>query len=139
MVLIGWIILSSSMYVGEMDEGTTGMFNIIKETYLHYKQLIVCVFSFFVIWSSYKNLGTMAGNISMAILALIYFGVLSIDVFKMEKNTGHLVNVGSDKQAIKTCSNAPQKNGWFSGGGRGGRRMDLTNQLKSINKNMRIS
>jgi hypothetical protein len=93
-----------------------------------------------VILSAFLKLGTIPGVFSMITLALIYFGIITIDIFK-PINKEHLSNMVSYNQAKKTCSyNETVKNkhgalynmlfGKQSGGG------NITKELKHIGKHL---
>ena len=60
------------------------------------------IFSFFVILSAFANLGTIPGIFSIITLVLIFWGVISIDLFK-PIDPDMLSNVVSNNQATKTC------------------------------------
>jgi hypothetical protein len=64
------------------------------------------IFSFFVVISAFSNLGTIQGLFSILVLALIYWGIISIDLFKAasENNLSKLV---SYDQAKKVCNFKP--------------------------------
>ena len=59
--------------------------------------------SFFVVVSAFCRLGPIPGLFSLLTLALIYFGIISIDLFN-PSNKENLSPVVSDNQAKKTCS-----------------------------------
>ena len=85
--------------------------------------------------SAFSSLGVIPGIFSIITLILIYYGFISIDIFKSipEKNLSESV---SYKQATKIC--APKietkHKKWFFGlfGGQTGG--DLTSELKKIGK-----
>jgi hypothetical protein len=97
------------------------------------------IFSFFVIVSAFSKLGTVSGLFSILILGLIYFGIISIDLFnQISKN--NLSPLVSDNQARKTCSfkePAKEKHGLLYnlmfGGQKGG---NITKEIKEIGKKL---
>jgi hypothetical protein len=95
-------LLSTLFYKGKMNGKEANAFTIIKETLKYYKVTIVSVISVFVILSSFANMGVIPGIISILTVALIYYGIISIDIFKPipEKNLTPSV---SYEQAIKKC------------------------------------
>jgi hypothetical protein len=128
-------LLSTIFYKAIMNGKQITSFTIIKETLKYYKLIIVSVISLFVVLSSFLSLGVIPGIFSVLTLILIYYGFISIDIFKSipEKNLSESV---SYKQAIKTCSFKiePKHKKWFFGlfGGQTGG--DITKELKKIGK-----
>jgi hypothetical protein len=97
------------------------------------------IFSFLVIVSAFTNLGTIPGIFSIIVLALIYFGIIAIDIFK-PINQDNLSPLSSYTQAKKTCSfKEPSKDkhgllyDLLFGGQKGG---NLTKELKNIGKKL---
>ena len=99
------------------------------------------IFSFFVIVSAFGSLGTIPGVFSIITLLLIYFGIITIDLFKPNVESG-LSGLTSYKQAKKTCNYpgknvAKEKHGLLydlvfgqNGGG------NISKELKNIGKNL---
>jgi len=130
-------IITISMYKAEMNNKTITSINIIKDLFKFYKTTIMSVFSILIIISAFTNLGTVPGIICLVTLLLIYFGLITVDLFhqKIEPNLSALV---SNKQAKKVCHlNDPlrKKHGFlynlFSGGAN-----DLNQDLKKLEKQM---
>jgi hypothetical protein len=128
-------IITISMYKAEMNGKAITAINIIKDLFKFYKTMIMSVFSLLVIVSAFTNLGTVPGIICFVTLLLIYFGLVSVDLFhpKVEPNLSALV---SNKQAKKSCHlNEPlkKKHGFlyylFSGGAN-----ELNENLKKLQK-----
>jgi hypothetical protein len=115
---------------------TTG--TIIKELLKYYKLTIVCIISFFVVSLAFSKLGPVPGIFSIITLGLIYWGILSIDLFKPILETNLSPSVSYD-QAKKKCNFTKSKGvnqGFFNnlfGGQNGG---NITKELKKINKNL---
>mgnify|MGYP000645393867 CR=1 FL=1 len=61
------------------------------------------IISLFVVLNAFSILGAVPGFISMSILALIYFGIISIDLFNSSSKE-NLSPAVSDTQATRTCS-----------------------------------
>jgi hypothetical protein len=75
---------------------------IIKNVFKHYKLLIMIIFSLFVVSIAFTKLGTAPGIFSIITLLLIYFGLISIDIFKsVEKE--NMSPIVSFEQAKKKC------------------------------------
>lgn len=134
-----WCMFSCMTYKGEMNGKSITAIPIIQDLFKYYKLPIMALFSFFVIVSAFTKLGTVPGVFSILVLALIYFGTISIDIFKTISKD-NLSPVVSYEQAKKTCSfkePSKEKHGLLYdilfGGQKGG---NLTKELKSIGKRL---
>ena len=99
-------ILSSLLYKGILNNKTVTVFSIIKDVFKHYKLSVVTTISLFIILLSFSNLGVIPGLFSILAVALIYWGVISLDTFKPIPETNLSQSV-SYEQAKKTCPNRP--------------------------------
>ena len=135
---ISWCIFSCITYKAEMGDKIISALPIIKDTFKYYKTLIMSILSFFVIVSAFSKLGTLPGIFSILTLALIYFGIISIDLFN-SSGKNNLSPVVSDNQAKKTCSfkePPKEKHGLLYGllfGQKGG---NITKEIKAIGKKL---
>lgn len=135
---IYWCIFSCITYKAEMVGKTITVLPIIKDVFKYYKSTIMGIISFFVIISAFLNLGTTPGIFSIITLALIYFGIISIDLFN-PINKDNLSALVSDEQAKKTCSYKDPlntKHGFLYNlliGQKGG---NITKELKEIGKKL---
>ena len=110
---------------------------VIKDLFKYYKINIMSIFSFFIIISTFANLGNIAGIFSILTFMLIIWGIISIDIFK-GVNPEHLSALVSSDQAIKKCSTNPSlKTGFLnnlfgsqSGGGQ------FLKDLKKLSKSL---
>jgi hypothetical protein len=134
---MGWCMFSCMTYTAEMNNKSINASTIIKDVFKYYKIPIMGIFSFLVILIAFTNLGIIPGIISIVVLALIYFGIIAIDVFK-PINKDHLSALSSYNQAKKTCNfKEPSKDkhgllyDLLFGGQKGG---NLTKELKNIGK-----
>jgi hypothetical protein len=95
-------LISAFFYKGMMNGKEATAFTIAKETLKHYKVTIVTIVSILTVLSAFSTLGAIPGVFSAITLALIYYGIISIDIFKAlpEKNLSPLV---SYEQAVKKC------------------------------------
>jgi hypothetical protein len=131
-----WCMFSCIAYSAEMNGKNITAASIIQDIFKYYKIPIMGLFSFLVIVSAFTKLGTYPGVFSIITLALIYYGVISIDIFN-PINKDHLSLAVSYKQAKKTCSFkelAKEKHGLLYSmlfGQSGG---DITKELKNIGK-----
>jgi len=93
--------------------------------------------SFFVIALAFSKLGVVPGIFSIITLALIYWGIITIDIFKPVHET-NLSPAVPYNQAIKKCAFTKAKkdeHGFLYNlliGQKGG---NLTKELKKISKN----
>lgn len=101
-VCISWTLLSLFGYNSVMYNKTTTVITIIQEVLKNYKVTITTIISLFLILSVFTNFGGMAGAISVFIVILVYWGIISIDIFKPinPENLSPYIEV---EQAKKTC------------------------------------
>jgi hypothetical protein len=131
-------ILTTIFYKAIMNGKGITSFTIVKETLKYYKITIVSIISLFVILLAFSKLGTIPGIFSLATLGLIYWGIISIDIFKPINET-NLTPMVSYEQATKKCTftkSKGEKHGFLYNlliGQKGG---NLTKELKKINKNL---
>ena len=134
---MSWCILSCITYKAEMGGKMISALQIIRDVFKYYKSTIMGIFSFYVIVSAFSKLGTIPGIFSILVLGLIYFGIISIDLFN-QINKNNLSPLVSDNQAKKTCSfkePTKEKHGLLYnlifGGQKGG---NITKEIKEIGK-----
>lgn len=137
-ISMSWCIFSCITYKAEMGGKIISALPIIKDTFKYYKTLIMSILSFFVVVSAFSKLGTIPGIFSILTLLLIYFGIISIDLFNPSSKE-NLSPVVSFNQAKKTCSfKEPnnEKHGLLYGllfGQKGG---NITKEIKEIGKKL---
>ena len=134
-----WCMFSCITYKAEMGGKSISAIPIIQDVFKYYKLPILSIFSFFVIALAFSNLGTVPGIFSILVLAMIYFGIIAIDIFKPIGKDNLSPSV-SYSQAKKTCSfKEPLKDkhgllyDLLFGGQSGG---SLTKELKHIGKKL---
>jgi hypothetical protein len=133
---ICWCLFSCITYKAEMYGKSITSATIIQDIFKYYKLLIMGILSFLIILSAFTKLGTVSGVFSVIILALIYFGIITIDIFK-PINKDNLSPEVSYNQAKKTCSYKgflKEKHGILYNilfGQKGG---NITKELKNISK-----
>lgn len=135
---MSWCILSGISYKSVMNNKNISAIPVIQDTFKYYKAIIMGIFSFFVIVNAFGRLGLIPGIFSIIVLALIFFGIISIDLFKTinRDNSSPLV---SFNQAKKTCSfkELPkEKHGFLYRllfGQKGG---NITKEIKSVGKRL---
>lgn len=98
-----WCLFTCIVYEAEMGGKSITSLTIIKDLFKYYKVTFMSIFSFFVIVSAFGSLGTIPGVFSIITLILIYFGIITIDLFKPNSEDG-LSALTSYKQAKKTCN-----------------------------------
>lgn len=135
LVCISWTLLSLFGYNSIMYNKTTTIVTIIKEVLKNYKVTITTIVSLFLILSVFTNFGSIAGGVSILIVVLIYWGIISIDIFKPinPENLSPYIEV---EQAKKTCKIVePKEHGFLYNlvfGQNGG--SQLVKDLKKLNK-----
>jgi len=140
---LSWCVFTCIFYEAEMGGKMITALNIIKDLFKYYKVTFMTIFSFFVIVNAFGKLGTVFGIFSIITLALIYFGIITIDLFKPNAEEG-LSKITSYKQAKKMCAvkgsnEMKEKHGllyrmfFCQTGGNG-----ISNELKNIGKKMAI-
>jgi len=133
-----WCTFSCITYKAEMGGKIITALPIIKDTFKYYKTAIMAIISFLVVVSAFNKLGTIPGLFSILVLGLIYFGIISIDLFN-EINKTNLSPLVSDNQAKKTCSfkePAKEKHGLLYNllfGQKGG---NITKEIKDIGRKL---
>ena len=135
---MAWCMLSCLTFKAEMYSKSITASAIIQDIFKYYKVPIMGIFSFFVVVSAFSKLGLIPGIFSIITLVLIYFGIITIDIFK-SINQDDLSAVTSYDQAKKTCVNnkeqVKEKHGLLYNmlfGQKGG---NLVKELKKLSKN----
>lgn len=133
-----YFFFSIFLYKGIIDNQKISVFTIILDVIKYYKISIVSIISIFVILLAFSNLGVLPGFFSILTLALIYWGLISFDIFTPIKDSNLTPSV-SYKQATRFCSNKGFKSkpktfferieDEFFGGG------NITKEIKRISKN----
>ena len=101
-IIVFYCSLSCLFYKGILNGKSISSFSIIKEILKHYKITIVSIISLFVVLLAFSKLGPIPGLFSILTLALVYFGVIGIDIFNPIPDTNLSPSV-SYEQATKTC------------------------------------
>ncbi len=133
--IFSFCALSCIIYKGEILNKTTYAGTIIKDIFKYYKLPIMTIFSLFVVSSAFSKLGTAPGVFSIVTLLLIYFGLISIDIFKPIESES-MSPVVSFEQAKKKCvgvESAKSSVGFLSSllGQKGG---SIARELKNASK-----
>ena len=101
-VILMITIFSGLAYKGEItDEGKVSALSIVGGVMKSYKVMLMSIISFIVTISAFSRLGVVEGIWSIVIVLLIFWGVLSIDIFK-PVNQSYLSALVSDVQAKKS-------------------------------------
>lgn len=130
---------STIMYKGKLNDKSVSAFTIGKDTLVQYKLPIVAIISFFVISLAFANLGVIPGVFSVIVLVLIYFGVLSINLFNPTQQITGLSPLVSNDIAKRSCPNRGNQSGKHGFlynlliGQKGG---NITNELKKLEKKL---
>jgi hypothetical protein len=87
---------------GIMNNNAVSVLSIIAGVFKYNKIIIASIITFFIILCAFANLGGLAGGLSVLVVCLIYFGILSINIFN-PINEDNLSKIVSYDQATKTC------------------------------------
>jgi len=130
-------IFSGLNYSGVMNNKPAICLTVVKELFKTYKITLMTIFSIFVITSAFANLGNIAGIFSIITLFLIYWGIITIDLFHANKENG-LTALSSYEQAEKICNfkNHKTKHGWLYNWVIGQEGGEISKKLKKIGKNL---
>jgi hypothetical protein len=137
-----WCLFSCLCFKSIINNKSINLLSIWQDLFKFYKVTIMSIFSFFVVISAFANLGSLAGVMSLITLALISWGVISVDLFKQVKPE-ELSELVSNAQASKKCEFVPKpenKHGFLYNlifPQKGGRH--LVNELKKIGKKLEKS
>jgi hypothetical protein len=121
-------------FKGVMNNNVVSVSAIIAGIFKYNKIIVASIITFFVILCAFANLGGLAGGISILVVCLIYFGIISIDIFNPinEENLSKLVSYDQVKKTCKVSKVFEMKsfiNSFmpWSGGGK-----KLTREIKKI-------
>ena len=131
-IIILLTIFSLNSYKGKLNGEDIGLFGIITKLFVYYKVPLTSIISLIVVMNTYRVLGSTSGFFCIITVILIYFGIISFDLFKSIPEK-HLSPMVSTAQASKTCTA-----GVIQAGG-GGTKIDSTNfnaKLKQISKQL---
>lgn len=133
-VTVNFCILSCFLYKGVMYDKEITSLGVMRELFKYYKTTFTTIFSIFVILGAFSNLGIIPGIFSIITIALIYFGIIGIGIFKTEPNN-FLTPVVSFSQAKKTCRIKESPGGFLNifGGQHSG---NIVKELKAIGKSL---
>jgi hypothetical protein len=137
-IILFYTSFSCLLYKGILNGKSVSSLGVVADVLKYYKIPIVTLISIFLVFLAFSKLGTAPGIFSLITIGLIYWGVISIDIFKPISETNLTPSV-SYEQAKKTCTSkiTSDKHGFLYNlmfGQKGGN--SLTNQLKKINKNL---
>jgi hypothetical protein len=121
-------------FKGVMNNNVVSVLAIIAGIFKYNKIIVASIITFFVILCAFANLGGLVGGISILVVCLIYFGIISIDIFNPinEENLSKLVSYDQVKKTCKVSKVFEMKsfiNSFmpWSGGGK-----KLTREIKKI-------
>ena len=99
-ISIFFVLFTIVSYTGNMNNKHIGLLDIIIDVFKFYKVSITTIISFIVISSAFATLGNASGIIGIVVLFLIWYGLISVDLFH-SANPNNLTKLVSDEQAIK--------------------------------------
>ena len=132
-----FVLFTISSYTGKMNNKNVGLLTIFSDILKFYKISIITIICIFIISSAFANLGTTSGLIGIGVLFLIWYGLISVNLFN-SINPENLTPLVSDEQAVKgICSSQKDKKSghgllynWVFGQ-KGG---NIGKELKKLNK-----
>jgi hypothetical protein len=101
-------LISSLLYKSTMNNKSANALTVIIGVLKYYKISTVSIISIFVILLAFSQLGVIPGIFSILTVGLIYWGVISLNIFKSISETNLTPSV-SYKQATRTCPNSVHK------------------------------
>ena len=102
MIAMVWCIITCIGYKCVMNDKNKTILGILSDALKYYKVPLMTVISVFAIMSAFATLGPVPGLFSILVLALIHWGIISIDIFKPIKEES-LSSLVSYQQAKKKC------------------------------------
>jgi len=135
-----WCLFSCFTYKAEMHNKTVTCLALIRDVFRYYKVPIMAIVSLFIISSAFSKLGTIQGIFSLVVVGLIYFGIISIDIFHPTKLGETMTPMTSFEQAKKTCqyvSPSKEKHGFLYDmlfGKQTGGSKDILKELRKFSK-----
>ena len=102
-VLLILTLFSLNSYRGILNGEEIGLIGIIIKLFVYYKVPITVFIAIITIMNAYSILGSAAGFFCIVTVFLIYWGIISFDLFKSIPEK-HLSPMVSKAQASKTCS-----------------------------------
>jgi hypothetical protein len=85
-----------------MNNKPASALTIVIDVFKYYKITIVTIISLLVVLLAFSNLGFIPGMFSILTVAAIYWGVVTLDIYKPISESNLSPSV-SYKQATKTC------------------------------------
>ncbi|MFY7728681.1 MAG: hypothetical protein ACOVRN_04120 [Flavobacterium sp.] len=129
-------IASLVFYRGILNGKEVSAFHLIKDTLIHYKVSIVTIISIAIVMIAFTKLGNVAGMISLVIMMLIYFGLVSTSLYQPIPES-HLSPITTYQQAMKTCgSRNANRSGFLYNMFAGQQGGSVVKDLKKIGKMM---
>lgn len=116
-ILVTYCLLSCISYKSIFNNEKSNAFTILLAVLKYYKNIVMFVLCIGVLSLVFSMFGTYSGIISLITIALIYSGMIHIDIFK-SNNKENLTPLVSYEQATKTCSEKEiELPNWFGEGG----------------------
>jgi hypothetical protein len=118
--IVGLVIIFINFFIlttkGTMNNKNVGPLNIVKDVFRYYKVIITVIITLSVVLNAFGILGTVPGLFSIATVALIYFGIVGINLYE-PINPQNVSAIVTDEQFVKLCAipkKAPAKKGFWS-------------------------
>jgi hypothetical protein len=140
-----WCLCSCYTYKAEMHNQMVTCMALVRDVFRYYKVPVMSVVSLLVVSTAFSKLGPVQGIFSLLVVGLIYFGIISVDIFHPTKLGETMSPMTTFDQARKVCQKVtPQKPkhgvlynllfGEQSGGGGG----NLLKELRGLAKKMNV-
>jgi hypothetical protein len=106
-----WCIITCIGYKGVIDNKNVTILGILVDVLKYYKVPLMTVISMFVVMSAFATLGPVPGLFSLFVLALIYWGIIPINIFKpvIEQNLSPIVKNIQAKKKCEASEKSSQK------------------------------
>ena len=101
-IVLSYCALSCLFYKGSLNGKHATSLTIVTEVLKYYKVTVVSLISACVVLLAFSKLGAVPGMVSIVTVALVYYGMTGLDVFRPIPET-NLSPSGSYEQARKTC------------------------------------
>jgi len=102
-LILSYCCLTSLMYKSVLNNKTISSFSLIKDVFKYYKLSIVGIITMSFVSLAFVKLGSIPGILSILATILVYFGIISMDIFKPVAESQLTPSV-SYYQAAKKCT-----------------------------------
>jgi hypothetical protein len=104
-----WCLFSCFTYKAEMHNQMVTCMALARDVFRYYKVPIMSVLSLLVVSTAFSKLGPVQGIFSLLVVGLIYFGIISVDIFHPTKLGETMSPMTTFDQAQKVCQKVTPK------------------------------